>query len=93
MKRPLQLVCMHACTVAHLYPSLWDPMDCSPLGSSVQRILQARILECVAISSSRGSSRPRDRTRVSCISCLGRQTLYHGATREAFGLVWLDLNE
>ena len=44
---------------------------CSPPGSSVHGILQARILEWVAISFSRGSSRPRDRTQVSCIA--GRQ--------------------
>ena len=43
-------------------------MDCSPPGSSVHGILQARILEWVAISFSRGSSRPRDRTQVSCIA-------------------------
>ena len=41
-------------------------MDCSPPGSSVHEIFQARILERVAISFSRGSSQPRDRTRVSC---------------------------
>ena len=41
-------------------PTLSDPMDCSPLGSSVQGILQARILEWVAISFSRGSSQRRD---------------------------------
>ena len=40
--------------------SLWDPLDRSPPGSSVHGILQARILEWVAISSSRGSSQPRD---------------------------------
>ena len=55
----------------HLYliyqscPTLCDPVDCSPPGSSVHRILQARILEWVAISFSRGSSWPRDWTRVS----------------------------
>ena len=43
-------------------------MDCSPPGSSVHRILQARILEWVAISFSRGSSWPRNRTWVSCIA-------------------------
>ena len=43
-------------------------MDCSPPGSSVYRILQARILECVAMPCSRGSSRPRDQTGVSCLS-------------------------
>ena len=42
-----------------------DPMDCSLPGSSVRGILQAIILECVAISFSRGPSRPRNRTRVS----------------------------
>ena len=44
------------------------PVDCSPPGSSVHGILQARILEWVAISFSRGSSQPRDRTWVSCIA-------------------------
>ena len=44
----------------------FDPMDCSPPGSSVRGILQARILEWAAISSSRGSSQPRGRTRLSC---------------------------
>ena len=50
--------------------TLCYPMDCSPLGSSVHGILQARILEFVAISYSRGSSRPRDQIQVSCISCI-----------------------
>ena len=44
---------------------LWDPTDCSPPGSSVHRILQARIPEWVATSYSRGSFQPRDWTRVS----------------------------
>ena len=43
-------------------------MDCSPPGSSVHRILQARVLEWVAISSSKGYSQPRDWTRVSRIA-------------------------
>ena len=50
--------------------TLWDPMYLSPPGSSVHGILQARILEWVAMPSSRGSSWPRDRTGVSCISCI-----------------------
>ena len=54
------------CLVAQLCPTLCDPMDCSPPGSSVHGISQARILEWVAISFSRGSSQPRDQTRVSC---------------------------
>ena len=56
---------------ASLLATLWT--DCSPPGSSVHGILQARILEWVAISFSRGSSRPRDRT---CISCIDRQILH-----------------
>ena len=66
-------------SVAQLCPTLWGPMDCSPPGSSVHKILQARILKEVAISSPRGSSRPRDGTRVSCvscISCIGSRILY-----------------
>ena len=46
-------------------PALCDPMDCSLPGSAVRGILQARILEWVAISFSRGSSQPRDQTWVS----------------------------
>ena len=53
----------------HLCLTLCDPMDCSLPGSSVHRILQGRILEWVAMSSSRGSSWPRDWTHISCISC------------------------
>ena len=45
-----------------------DPIDSSLLGSSVHGILQARIVEWVAISFSRGSSQPRDQTQVSCIA-------------------------
>ena len=58
-------VCVYVCLLADLCAavSLCDPMDCSPPGSSVRWILQARILEWVAISSSTGSSRPRDRIR------------------------------
>ena len=48
--------------VAQSYLTLCDPVDCSPSGSSVHGILQARILQWVAIPFSRGSSRPRDRT-------------------------------
>ena len=60
--------------------TLCNPMDCSPPGSSVNGIFQAKILEWVAISFSRGSSRPRNQTQVSCIA--GRRfTIW--ATREA----------
>ena len=54
-------------SVAQSCPTLCDPMDCSPPGSLVHGIFQAWILEWVAISFSRGSSRPRDQTWVSCI--------------------------
>ena len=54
--------------VAKSCPTLCDPMDYSLTGSSVHGILQARILEWVAISFSRGSSQPRNWTRVSCIA-------------------------
>ena len=53
------------------------PSDCSPPGSSIYGILQARILEWVAISFSKGSSQPRDRTHISFVSCIGRRVLYH----------------
>ena len=48
--------------------TLWDPMDSSLPGFSVLKIFQARILEWVAISFSRGSFRPKDRTWASCIA-------------------------
>ena len=51
-----------------------NPIDCSPPGSSVYGILQARILDWIAVSFSRGSSWPRDRTH---ISCTGRRIPYH----------------
>ena len=59
--------------------TLCNPMGCSPPVSSVHGIFQARILEQVAISFSRDSSQPRERTR---ISCTGRQILNHCTTCE-----------
>ena len=53
-------ICCCCCSVTELCPTLYHPMDCSMPGSSVCGILQARILEWVAISFSRGSSQPRD---------------------------------
>ena len=69
-------LCMHA-ELIQLWQTLWDPMDQSLPGSSVHWILQARILEGVAMSSSRGSFQLRDPTRVSYASCIGRWVLYH----------------
>ena len=51
--------------------------------TSVHENIEARILEWVAISFPRGSSQPRDGTRVSCVSCFGRQILYHCTTSES----------
>ena len=64
-------------------PNLCDPVNCSPPGSSVHGILQARILEWVAVPSSRRSSQPRDGTWVFYVSCIGRQVLYTSTIWEA----------
>ena len=83
------LYCEPFCSDMYLRPkmlftqswmTLCDPMDCSLTGSSVHEILQARILGCVAMPFSRGSSQPRDRTYVSCFT--GRYVTIW-ATREA----------
>ena len=73
-------VCIHThtqthicCLVAKSCLTLCDPVDCSLPGSSVHVIFQARILEWVVISFSKGSSQPTDRTHISCI---GRWVLY-----------------
>ena len=63
--------------VTQLCLTLCDPMDCSMPGSSVHGILQARILEWVAMAFSRGSSQPRGRTCISYISWIVRRVLYH----------------
>ena len=68
------------CLFAQSCPTLCDPMDCSPPGSSVHGILQASILEWVAMPYSQGSSRLVDRIQVSCIAG-GFFTVW--ATREA----------
>ena len=82
---------IHVCAQLHIHVCarvlscvrLCNPMDCSPSGFSIHGIFQARILEQAAISSSRGSSRPRDQTCDTFISCIGKQILYHHATWEA----------
>ena len=71
---------VYVCEVTQSCPTLCDPVDCSPPGSSVHGILQARILEWVAISFSRGSSQLRDRTQVSHIAS---RCFNLWATREA----------
>ena len=70
---------MHACVLSH-FSHVWfifDAMDHSPPGSSVHGILQAGILEWVAMLSPRGSPWPKDQTHVFYISYIGRWILYH----------------
>ena len=69
---------VNTCAATQSCSTFCNPMDCSPPGSSVHKIFQARILEWVA----KGSSWPRVQTHVSCVSCIGRQILYHCATWE-----------
>ena len=63
--------------------TLCDPVDCSLPDSSVHGIFQARIMEWVAISYPRGSSQPKYRIHVFCVSWIGRQILYQHTTWEA----------
>ena len=79
----------YCCLVARSCPTLCDPVDYSPPGSSIHGILQARIPEWIAISFSRGSSWSRDQT---WISCTGRRILYHWATWAAQGGWEADLS-
>ena len=66
--------CHHACMLScSSCTQLCNPMDCSLPGFSVHGILQARVLDWIAISSSRRSLWPRDWTCISCISCIGRR--------------------
>ena len=65
-----------------LCPTLCDSMNCSPPGSFVHGILQVRILAWIAVSSSRGSSRPRGWTGISYVSCIGRQVCITNVTWE-----------
>ena len=74
---PMSCTCVCVCVCVHdnSFQTLCNPMDHNLPGSSVHGILQARILEWVVISFSRGSSPPRNQSRVSDISCMGRQVL------------------
>ena len=63
--------------VTQLCPTLCNPLDCSPPGSSVHDVSQARIQELVVILFSRVSSLPRDQTHISYISCIGKRFLDH----------------
>ena len=88
--------CMHVCAKSlQSCLTLCDLMDCGSPGSSVCRILQARILEWVAVPSSRGSSRPRDRNLGLQWLLRCKHNLYCWATREAPSLVdtWRHIEE
>ena len=67
--------CMHATLHVQSCSALCDPINCSPPGSSLHGILQARILEWVALPSSRGSSPSKDETCTSYVSCTGSWVL------------------
>ena len=71
--------CFCCCSVAKSCLFICTPMDCSPRGSSAHGIFQARILEWVVISSSKGFSWCMNWT---CVSCSGRWIIYHWATRQ-----------
>ena len=64
------------CPIPQLCPTLFETMNCSLSGSSAHGIFQARILEWVAISFSRGSSKRKDQTPISCVPCIDRWVLY-----------------
>ena len=80
---PTSVLCRE-CTysVTSVMSDLCDPKDCSPPGSSVHGILQARLLEQVAMPSSRGSSRPRDRTHIFYVPSLAGRFFTTSATWE-----------
>ena len=72
----------YMCMLSHVWV-FCDPRDCTPPGSSVHGTSQARILGWIAISWSRGSSQPRDRTHISCISCIAGGFFTIWTNREA----------
>ena len=77
-----------ACMYDQSYLTLCDPVDCCPPASSAHRIFQARVLEWVAISYSRGSSQPKDQTQISCI---GRRFLPLGKP-QCISLLFLTMS-
>ena len=71
----IRLVFGLCCMLSHSV--MLGSMDCSLPDSSAHGIFQGRILEWAAISLAKWSSWPRDQTRISCFSCIGRRVLYH----------------
>ena len=80
------MACCCRCLVAQSCLTLCHPMGCSPPGSSVHGILQARILEGVAMFSSKRFSQPKYRTWIACISCTAGGFFYHWAMGKAWNL-------
>ena len=86
----------HVCMLSHFNcVQLCNPMDCSLPGFSVLGIFPARILEWVAMPSSRGSSQPRDRTCISYISCIAGVSLplsHQGSPHSCvYECLWMSL--
>ena len=78
--------------VAKLCLTLCNPMDCSLPGSSDLGILQAKLLEWVAIPFSKGCSQPRNQTWIFCVFCTGKRILYHWSTRTLYLFcVWYNI--
>ena len=84
-----KVICVHAKSLQSC-PTLCNRLDYSPPGFSLHVILQARILEQVAMTSSRGSPQPRDRTHISYVPCIFRQVLYQWCH---LGTVPLDITK
>ena len=74
------MMCVCACQVVQSCPTLCDPVDYSPRGSSVHRILQTRVLEYWRAPSSRGSTQPRGQTHIFCTTALAGRGAQIGDT-------------
>jgi len=85
-------VCVHA-QLLQSCPSLCDRMAYRLPGSSVQGILQESILQLVIMTSFRGSSQPRDRIGISCISCIAGGLFTHWATWDPWGVPYKCQND
>ena len=79
-------MCVYVCVLTRVLSRV-RPKTVARQSSLSLEFIQAMLMEWVAISYSRGSSRPRDQIRLSCGSCTGRQVLYHCITREALIMI------
>ena len=85
MSQPSSFSSVAVCSQSR--PTLCGHMDRSLPGSFVHGIFQARILQWVTMSYSKVSSQPRDQSCVSCVSCIGRQILYHVSSEKPTGII------